>query len=512
MILTKMPEKIKKQFSEFLSVEEKTRTGLFSKEKIKFLDMEKFLQWVGEIPETEYPALILEKLPAEQKAEIIWSLFAKARDIFLLTSRPPREKDKTKISLAQRRKEFLKNVFENAENGKKQRIDKINKNSNLIKSLQIIRILWNDAQTRNIFKREYNRYLLEESEINGDYEKYRLLENQIKDLESRYNELTAKFFSQRNEDVDEFSVLVYGDIKENLKIKRAELSAIIENNPELAALVEYEKLKKYKGQLDKGGFIWTKSRKDILEDIQRKLLTSRPIKIISESGAGKTTLINAAAKELTGSSAARTTGTKTERVERLFAFQSSDAQGAFFRYGVIMEGLTGKKSERDVKPRHNGLIVLDDEFNMRPSDVQMGIVKSLSLGIKPGEYFSPPNVLIKEKIQSNAAYIAAGNPNSAKYIREEADMAVDREFVGNVIVVDYFEQTKKNPELYQIMLTGLLDSNYRLKVAKKEVAPHIEHAGTELTKSIAKRCALLPEEASRRLKNVFANQPKEAAE
>ncbi|MEK7730692.1 MAG: hypothetical protein AAB363_02435, partial [Planctomycetota bacterium] len=54
-------------------------------------------------------------------------------------------------------------------------------------------------------------------------------------------------------------------------------------------------------------------------------------------------------------------------------------------------------------------------------------------------------------------YLAAGNPPSERYDREETGIETKREFAGNVLNVEYLEQTPDNPELFQVLLASLLD-------------------------------------------------------
>jgi len=134
--------------------------------------------------------------------------------------------------------------------------------------------------------------------------------------------------------------------------------------------------------------------------------------------------------------------------------------------------MTGKSSSIDESPSKGGGIFFDDEFNTRPTSVQRQILKFVSEA-RAGRKVAAPGTPLTITVEPGFLYLAAGNPPSERYEREETGIETKREFAGNVINVEYLEQTNENPELYQVLLAALLDSKTgRLTaVTSKEVQP-----------------------------------------
>ena len=65
-------------------------------------------------------------------------------------------------------------------------------------------------------------------------------------------------------------------------------------NPDVAALIEYDKIAEYSRQLSspEGGYVWTESRKALFSEMMRKAaMSKRPVLVLEgETGTGKTAL------------------------------------------------------------------------------------------------------------------------------------------------------------------------------------------------------------------------------
>jgi len=443
----------------------------------EFLDVGKFLEQV-KIGELDLPpALDIGHLKPAQKAEIMWSLYKELQGE--LWKSPNKEVD-VKIT----RNEEVGD--EEVDDGDKEIVvqskkQKIESDDTLKMKLAILSSLWQDEKTKNLFQKEYSRHIKEEKEINGEYEKYKKLTTEIKKTEKQIDELTTKMFKNRGQKEDELSTLMYDNYSRGLETSKKDLKELLAQNPELSALAGYEQLVEFQRQMQKEHFVWTDSRKNIYKQLSEKMLSGRPVMILSESGAGKTSIVSAAANRLTGESVSRVVGGQHARAEKLFATRELAGDESYYKYQPIMEALSGKLSAKDEKPAHNGRICLDDEFNNRPSDAQMEIIKNLSGNITPGKQFQVPNTTKEETVQPNFSFIACGNPASDRYVRKDTDVAVEREFGGNVVEMDYLEQTKDNPELYQVLLTSLMDKNHRIRVDKTELSPNfVKQDGKEV--------------------------------
>jgi len=134
--------------------------------------------------------------------------------------------------------------------------------------------------------------------------------------------------------------------------------------------------------------------------------------------------------------------------------------------------MTGKSSSIDEAPGYGGGFFFDDEFNTRPTSVQREIIKFVSEA-RAGRKVTVPGTPLTVMVEPGFLYLAAGNPPSERYDREETGIETKREFAGNVLNVEYLEQTPDNPELYQVLLASLLDAGTgRLTaVTPEEVQP-----------------------------------------
>lgn len=406
-------------------------------------DINNFLRWSGYTQASPTATISFKHLSIAQRSEILWAIYQDCKHQLIKVG-----------------------------GGVEERRGLVSGSHSLGQKLNILQLLWSDEKVRINFLAQYNRHSNEQQlKQQSDYCQYLELNNNILELEKTFDSVVAELFATRQDNTDRFLVLLYQDVKSRLLVHRQQLEQICQNNPEVASLVEFEKLKTYKQQWEKENFIWTDSRRKIMNKLEEKLLVGRPILILSESGAGKTALIEAAALKLTNQPLARSSGGATQRAQDLFATKAIDREGSYWEYQKIMQALSGKQTNRDQNHRHQGQLFLDDEFNTRSTSTQMEIVKSFSLGIKPYKDFQPPNTAIYESIQPYFAYIAAGNPPSHRYDRSTIDVAVEREFSGSIIEIDYLEQSVSNPELFQIMLAALLDENNRLQVAPEEVSP-----------------------------------------
>ncbi len=301
-----------------------------------------------------------------------------------------------------------------------------------------------------------SRHREEEKQLNGTYEEYRGKEKEMTRREDELNDLLTKIFRRGDKQMIE-SELEYRDMLEDeIKTVAGDLQEIRVKNPSAAARIEYDTIKEYAEQLRTTGFIWTKSRKKLLHDILTGALTSRPVvALMGETGVGKTAAIFAASEKLTGRDPERTVGGEHEKFVRLLATPSLDGG---YEFGPLLRAMTGKDSSQDKQPKRGGGVFFDDEFNTRPTSTQREILKFVAEA-RPGRKVSIPGTPLVEEVVAGFIYVAGGNPPGERYDREETGIETKREFAGNVINVDYLEQSAENPELYQILLAALLDAD-----------------------------------------------------
>jgi hypothetical protein len=312
----------------------------------------------------------------------------------------------------------------------------------------------------NTMREEYIRHNREIKDINGQYLEYKTILKIKNDIEKQLGVIMAKLFAERGRDPDSMLVETRAILEDAAEEADKQIEEITKQNPDVAALIQNDKLSDYSRQLQKNDFVWTQSRKKLLDEALKTVVAGRPMIILmGESGTGKTAMANAIAKELTGVQAMREVGGGEARFKDSLLARAIDEKGSYYDFGPLLQAMTGMKSSRDSKPQNEGAVYFDDEFNTRPAAVQRQILKFIA-DAKVGRDVTVPGTDLKVKVQPKFLYIAAGNPLSARYEREETPVEAMREVAG-VLNVDYLEQTKDQPELFELAVSCLTDQKTR---------------------------------------------------
>ena len=340
-------------------------------------------------------------------------------------------------------------------------------------SLAVYRELLADSNVAHVLQRELARHEREKNEINGTYEEFKTLEQNLVEERAQLNALLTQMFKRAGQEPKPVHLLERARFESRIAELESSLDVVKKKDPSVVALIEYDTIRDYARQLRENGFIWTKSRQKLLQDVLTGVLTSRPVAaLMGETGTGKTALARAASLELTSREHERTVGGDDEKFVRLLAYQTFDPQKTYYKYGPLLRAMTGKSSSIDESPGKGGGIFFDDEFNTRPTSIQRQILKFVSEA-RAGRTVTVPGTSLTVKVEPGFLYLAAGNPPSERYEREETGIETTREFAGNVLNVEYLEQTPDNPELYQVLLASLMDQKTgRLTaVTPEELAP-----------------------------------------
>ncbi len=338
----------------------------------------------------------------------------------------------------------------------------------LAKKLALLAALYADTETRATYLANLERHATEQLAINGTFEMYRGAQREHEQAEHEFDGAAAALFSKRGSGASEFDVLLFETAKQVEKQKREKVAQFEGTKPEVAALIQYETLKKYSRELAHERFAWLPSRRKYLEEIEDAAIGGKPLLVSGQSGTGKTELLKAAARRLTGREIGKIPG-KDTRMEKLIAETKISPTGAtYYEYKVLGEALTGRESTLRTKPDHEGRMVLHDEFNLLDSANQTELLAEVA-SWKPGTRIRVPVTNEEIEVPSKFLYTAAVNLASSRYKRNMIPPEVLRKF--SKVDVDYPPQNAAEPELYEMMLAALMDENGRMLAAETELVP-----------------------------------------
>ncbi|MEK9166517.1 MAG: AAA family ATPase, partial [Patescibacteria group bacterium] len=333
-----------------------------------------------------------------------------------------------------------------------------------------IRSRFQDSGVRAMFERTLERELTEQEKLAPSYENY-VHERELKDeAEMRRLELYSDIFSHREKEPDELTLLEITDLGTRTKVAERRMRKMESENPELSAKLSFERLKNYREQLKRDGFIWTPSREKLFNKIMEHLVIvnqNRPLLLYGETGTGKTRLARAASQRLTGNPPHEVGEEAKTDIRPLLGLRSIDKdKETFVTYGPLGQALSGKKSSRDKEAGSGGIFYMD-EMNGYPPDGLRSLIKQLS-GRRAGEEISfAAWAGSSEKLAPQFGFVGSANLPSEKHPdRAELPVEVARE-LGS-LEVDYPPQSAEDPELYEMMLAALMDQNDRIRVPKEE--------------------------------------------
>ena len=344
-----------------------------------------------------------------------------------------------------------------------------------------IKVLVSDSAVRELFPKTYGEARLDAKKLRSSEvdHLWQSLETEIEQKSEDYEETERKVHLQTLAGKGDVSTAKsrmerLANNLTSLERRKSNLEHLVGHektaeNTDLAAHFQYETLKKYKQEYDKG-FTWLPHCERIHKKTIGVLLNGRWPVLIGEAGSGKSDQADAAAIELTGYPPTTIECSQKTGEKDLIKDIAIDSKtgGSYEQYGPLMQAMTGYEDSRQTEPSvKTGRIVRFDEAYLIPHDSSAYAIIKRARQVKPGDLFYGKPVL------PGACAIWTTNPPGVRYPhRYSPDPAMRRELAE--IGVDYPPMSNEKPELFEFALSTLMDSNFQINAAKRELAPAYE--------------------------------------
>ncbi len=339
-----------------------------------------------------------------------------------------------------------------------------------------IKVLSADPETREVFSERYADARVENkrfrtSEIRG---LWKSTDEEIKEKEERYKQIERDLHLKRVQGRGKISSAGsrLERLAENLTVlkrRKEEIETLqgypkISENTDVAASFQYENLREYREQLDRG-FVWLPSRNKIHQSTVSAILNHRWPVLIGEAGTGKSYQANAASLELTGHLPTEIECENSTGEHQLIKDIAIDPEtgGSYEEYGPLKKAFTGYENSKQEEPAISvGRMARFDESG-RLGLKGYSIIKKARQKKTGDDFYGHP-------VLPGAGAIWTTNPVGPRYPdRHDVDPAMRREIAK--VYVDYPEMSIENPELYEFALTALLDENDHIRAYKEELGP-----------------------------------------
>jgi transcriptional regulator with AAA-type ATPase domain len=219
---------------------------------------------------------------------------------------------------------------------------------------------WHQPKVQETFKTNLDRSLSEEARTFGAAVNFGRLQRNRNGHVTRRETLHQEVFKHRDKDPDELTQIEIAELTGKIQVEEAKIKVAEKESPELAARLSFERVKEYRRQLSKDGFIWTPSREEYFRKIIDHLVVvnqNRPLLLSGETGTGKTRLARAVAKRLTGKAAYEVGEEAKTDIRPLLGSRTIDPQGSYVNYGQLGQALSGKETSRDVGIKKPAMVV-----------------------------------------------------------------------------------------------------------------------------------------------------------
>lgn len=343
-----------------------------------------------------------------------------------------------------------------------------------------IQTRFRDVNVRTVFESTLERECAEREQLAPTYENYLRLKERKNGAEDRRLTIYSDIFSHRKKEPEELTLLELTDLSVRISLAEREMNRMEQENPALSARLSFERIRMYKEQLNKDGFVWTPSRQKFFEEILSalvKLNKNRPIFLYGETGTGKSELARAASRKLTGRDPYEVGEEAKTDIRPLLGAREIQRSGTvkkgktLITYGKLGQAISGKRAPQQDIAGPGGIFYMD-EMNGYPPDALRSLIKQVT-GKRHGDVISFSSWYgNEEKVAPRFGFIGSGNLPSEKHPdRPALTPELARELRPAAIEVEYPPQSAEDPELYEMMLAALMDQNDRIRVSQEELSP-----------------------------------------
>jgi hypothetical protein len=338
-------------------------------------------------------------------------------------------------------------------------------------TLEAMNSLANDPEVRDKFLERYRAYVEQEENTEQAYRAYR----QAQDRQTAALRQLEKYQLRMAEGRQDLSTLDRRNIakcRQELLKARGECAGLMRDNTALQARLMFDRIALYHDGIAQEKFAWTPSREALLHRMMDgTMLSRRPILLASDSGTGKTGLVRAFARRVTGRTPFEAGEEARGNINALLGRVRLDpaTRADYIEYGPLGQALTGKRDSRQTEAGFGGVFYLDEATGYDMSSLR-ALVKRLS-GMRAGEEIAFASWGgVAERIAPGFRFVMAGNLKSEKHPDREgltAEVIRDLEMID----VDYLPQSVNDPELFEVLLGQLMDRYKRVKLSAEDIGP-----------------------------------------